>query len=120
MNGTMQHAQDWLTRYHSRNRGRAVIMGEIRTWDGADQWGHALGWWFAIADVLWHMDPSLIPADWIYRHAPGCTEPDPDDYPTADVVAMVTAEEVTAADLVYAGRILDRYTGWLRAAGQDY
>ena len=107
-----------------------------------DPWGTAMGLLFDVAQVL---DMSDIEGDvtpgtfarWQYRRAPftvpdidtvadragDCSEGEyADDY-SFGVIALAVAYrngEITQADLIRAGDVLDRYTALLRLAGRDY
>jgi hypothetical protein len=107
-----------------------------------DPWGTALGLHFDIALVL---DVSDIEGDvtpgpfarWQYRRGAGtvpsletvaaraedfCEGEWADDYSFGAVMlaSALLEGEVSQADLVFAGDVLERYAGLLRAAGMDY
>ena len=104
-----------------RHPSKSPLMRDIRMgWD-SDQWGTVMQWWFAIADVLYHHAPhGTIPDAWEYRHSPVCDQVDRGEYPDCDVWLMLVCDDVTVADLVYAGNVLGRFGQWLKLAGQDY
>lgn len=121
----MKDVSTWRERYHASRPARAEIMGEIRTaisGDG-DPWGSARGWMFAVAHVLHHTEPDLIPASWLYRDAMGCHGVDTGedgDYPETMLAELRETGVIDGDALLYAGRVLDRYTDWLSAAGYSY
>lgn len=99
--------------------GYQNLAGEFRmAFDGSDPWGSAMGWFFGVADVLWHAGEDSIPPEWEYGHSPVCDGPE--DYPDAEISEMFDSGEIDLADLVRFGNMLSRYTDILRAAGHDY
>lgn len=109
----------FVTRYHRHNPGRAEIMGLYRM-SVSDPWGDTMGMFFAVADVLYHLTAEAIPNSWEYIHGLGCTGVDPESWPDSEVAELYEAGHVTADDLLYVGNVMDRYAGWLHAAGQSY
>lgn len=110
----------FVERYHKQHPGRAQIMLLLRMDDSSDPWGTAMGWWFGIADVLWHKSAEEIPSHWEYRHGLGCSGVDMDDWPTGEIAALHESEAISDDDLLYAGEVLHRYCTWLHAAGHSY
>lgn len=128
--------------HHSQFERIATIAG-ADDWQH-DQWGTSMGLFFDVASVL---DMSNVTGDitdvvfrrWGYQRAL-VTHTIPsietvaargddfhegefsDDYSYAQVaLAMaIRDDEISQEDLVYAGDVLDRYTGLLRRAGKDY
>jgi hypothetical protein len=127
---------------HRSRFGRVADIAGADDWDH-DLWGTAMGLFFDVASVL---DMSDIEGDvtpepfkrWEYRRAPftvialdavaGRAGDDfhegefSDDYTYAQVelARAMRERELTQADLIYAGDVLDRYTRLLRANGKDY
>lgn len=100
--------------------GYQYLAGEFRVaFDGADPWGSSMGWFFAVAETLWHRSAADIPAEWQFGHGMGC-DGSSDDYPDAVVMEMYDSGQVSDADLVRFGNVLSRYTDLLRAAELDY
>ena len=120
---------------------RVIDVAGADDWE-YDPWGTAIGLMFDVASVL---DMSDIEGDitpqpfarWEYRRAP-FTEQSietvaaraddysegewADDYTYGEVSLAVAVRdgEITQADLIYAGDVLNRYTALLRLAGKDY
>jgi len=129
---------------HYAHKSRFERIQEIAEpdWSEYDLWGKAMGMFFDIASVLdmTDIEGNVSPqpfARWDYRRAP-FTIPAvetvaaragdfqegefADDY-TYGQIALADAyvrEEITQADLIYAGDVLSRYTDLLRRAGKDY
>lgn len=110
--------------------------------DDSDRWGWAMNLFFDVASVLdmsdIECDVTLQPFDrWQYQRAQVAV-PDietvaaraddftegeyADDYTYGEVALAVAVRDgdLTQADLIYAGDVLDRYTSLLRLAGMDY
>lgn len=108
-----------------------------------DPWGTAMGLMFDIASVLnmsdiegdatpapfqrWNYNPSpyvAIPAiETVAARADDYSEGEwADDYTYGEVSLAVAVRdgEITQADLIYAGDVLNRYTALLAANGKDY
>lgn len=87
--------------------GRSAIRAEVHTnWD--DPWGSALANLGGVCDVLTYQGrPDLIPDSAGY--GPGASGPDVVDYPAAEFLGLFEHEHVTADDLGYWARVLDRY-----------
>lgn len=98
-----------------------------------DPWGTANMLAFDICEVLDAADieGDITPepfARWEYRR-PACAVPaletlaadeEGDSYGARCLAQALLAGDITVADLIYAGDVLDRYTRLLRAAGRDY
>lgn len=87
--------------------------------DPHDAWGSVMNWLFAVADVLYHHDPDLIPDAWQYHHGEGCDGNTPDN-PDQEIQDGLDDGTWTPEDLVAFGNVLDRWSDMLRAAGEDY
>lgn len=85
----------------------------------ADEYGTTMEWLFAIADHVWHWMPEAIPADWQYRHAPGCDGRDT-SHSDAEIARMIKTGQTNVRAIRDYGIILARYVDWLKAAGLDY
>lgn len=97
------------------------LIGAVRdAWDGHDQWGTVMMWWFGIADVLWHNTPQLITAEWQYRHGAGCNGIDRQEWPDGHIADLLDDGIISIDEMLYVGIVLTRYAGWLKLAGQDY
>lgn len=97
------------------------LIGAVRdAWDGHDQWGTVMMWWFGIADVMWHHNPADIPAEWEYGHSPVCDGVDPDASPDEEIQTMLDQGDIDPDEMIYVGTVLTRYAGWLKRAGLDY
>ncbi len=89
------------------------LKSEVATfWDGGDEWGDTLGWWFAIAGEL-HDRAAAIPAEWHYRPSP-FGGVDPDDF------RAPTCAEASDEALLRMGSVLHRYADRLKRHGFDY
>ena len=92
-------------------------------WDGEDPWGSALDWWFAIAEFLYHNEPSMVPESWEFQDSPAHVPPvnlSEESVTDAMVWEMYDAEEITIEDALTFGVVLGRYLDMLRAAGLNY
>lgn len=109
-----------------------------------DPWGTAMGLFFDIASVLNSSDiegdvtPALFAnagpctGRWQYSPSPHVTVPSleslaltgedslADSYGEQSLAQALLDGEITQADLIYAGDILNRYTALLRLNGKDY
>lgn len=120
-----------------RPAGAGDLLATIAMYsDGGDEWGSNMGWYFAIAHVLWHRTAEPIPAAWEYRHSDACRELDLDDsYEQAEIMGLFPALTIEYPDeqaitwaayrdacdtLLYVGTIVSRYDDWLRLAGRNY
>lgn len=100
------------------------------TYDDGDAWGSTLAWWFAVAEILHHSGPSLVPASWKFRDAPAHEgmdrrayldfSADDDSYQDIEIGALMDSGTVTTDDLVAFGTVLTRYANLLKMAGKDY
>ena len=85
----------------------------------SDVWGHASMWMFAVCDVLYHIDPFMIPDAWEYAHGLGCDGTE-DTWPDSEVRELTGDSTVTAEDLLAFGAILHRYCEWIRRSEHYY
>lgn len=102
----------------------------IDSFDGGDPWGSAMSMAFAVAEVgrvIGHPEPgqtlnyrpSILAGNVTLDEY--AENPDRDfDYETVSLAEAVKAGRVTEEDLSNAARVLNRYLGICRAAGQDY
>ncbi len=89
------------------------------TEDG-DEWGDCMGWFFAVAHVLYHLDE--VPVEWDYNHGL-CLDYDPTDskdYDEAELQYLMAEELVTVQDLVEFGNTLNNVYYTLIEQGKDY
>jgi hypothetical protein len=99
--------------------GYQAAMYEARLMhDPYDQWGWALEWLGAVAEVMVFDLGEYVPSD-IFTPGIAQTGPDEDSYAVESIRSAV-ASGSTAADLRRALTVLNRYADLLRAAGQDY
>lgn len=96
-----------------------VIMKEIKAnGDWYDPYGEAMGWLFAIAEVVYvefgEIMPELRPSPLLDGRK------DLYDREARHLLTMIDSSEVGLSDLEYAFKILDRYADWCRLAGRDY
>ena len=119
----------------TREQKRMALETARLDYDDGDQWGWAMGHFFAVADTLHHMDAN-IPYRWHYGHGAACRGAletlaeerangvAPEDsgapWPDTEYLRFMDAGELGAAVLTYAGSVLDRYCGRLVRAGKDY
>jgi ABC-type transporter lipoprotein component MlaA len=112
------------------------IIDHAGAWDWQhDPWGTAMGLAFDVAAVLnasdIEGDVSPAPfARWQYRPSPYVTVPSLESLAAEDTLAESYGEQslaqalldgqITQADLIYAGEVLNRYTALLVANGKDY
>jgi hypothetical protein len=119
-------------------------------WDSGDPWGSAMSLFFDVAQVLHMTSEVVMESDgyhdhaleafarWDYRPSPYVSVPDiedvvaraehfsegefADDYSwnVVQLASAVHSGEITQADLIYVGNVLDKYTNILRIAGKDY
>lgn len=108
----------FMARYHRTHPGRARLMGLVRMSVSDDLWGESMGWWFGLADAMWHADIP-IPADWHYRHAPGC-DGTQNDWPDSEVRDLYLIGDIGRDDIAYVAAVMARYTRWLERAGHCY
>lgn len=88
-----------------------------------DVWGLAMEWWFAVAEFLYHNEPSMVPAEWKFRDSPMYVPPFcPDDLGMTDarIWEMYDCEEITLEDALAFGRVLTRYARMLEKLGMSY
>jgi len=121
---------------------------EESQYTSGDEWGVALSHWFGVAEVLYHANEPLR-HEWMFRHG-ACNRDPIGEYHAEgepcpvherfgpcdccqeaeyrececqeerEYVPFLDAGETGIAMLLYAGRVLDRYCGWLKRAGKDY
>lgn len=108
---------------NTENRGQfgGPVLSEARLgWDSADQWGTTMGWLFACADVL-HVAGEAVPAEWEYEPGAGLSrEGVEESYPDSLLLELLDDDVISADDIRYAGKVLQRYRAQLKLAGQDY
>lgn len=66
-------------------------------------------WAFAIADVLWHHDSSMVPDDWQFTHSPVCDSPE--EWPDSEIHEFFTSGRITVDELIALGNQLVE-KGW--------
>lgn len=126
---------------HKSRFDRIIDLAGV-DWDIHDIWGTAMCMFFDVASVLDMTDiagdvtpqpfdrwqygraPFTIPAvETVAARAEDFSEGEFADGCTYGQVALAQAyvnEEITQADLIYAGDVLSRYTDLLRRTGKDY
>lgn len=88
--------------------------------DGGDEWGSVLSFWFAVAEVAHHAGAE-IPARWQFQDSPVHGDDwVPEDYPASLVQEMYDAGEISNDDLIAFGNKLTRDAHRLKRAGKDY
>jgi hypothetical protein len=88
--------------------------------DGDDEWGSVLSFWFAVAEVAYHAGAE-IPARWKFQDSPvHGRDWEPEDYPASIVQEMYDAGEISNDDLIAFGNKLTRDAHKLKRAGKDY
>jgi len=91
------------------------LMDEFRIcYDKGDAWGSVMGTLFPVAAELYYRE-GPIPIHWGY--SPGACHDDPRD--DEDYMYEILNEAETNA-LVRFGNFLDRFSGFLKRAGEDY
>lgn len=101
------------TEYQYNYKDVRKIVSEL--YDKGDPWGSTMCALFDVAGEL-HFRSAPIPTEWEYRPG-GTSDGDPreeesayyEDFKMADTEALVKL-----------GRVLDRHSGRIRAAGRDY
>lgn len=83
-----------------------------------DQWGNAMGFFFAVADYLCFDTDIPVPDSWGFRPSP--LGPDDESYQYREIETLIEAGEITDQDVLRFGRILNRLTDIYRAKGIDY
>ena len=93
-----------------------------------DLWGDARDHWFAVTEVAYH-GGATIPPSWGFRDGAHTDadylrevtdEATGGQYPDSHYVAWLDAGPLGLEMLLYTGRVLARYLGWLRRAGWEY
>lgn len=100
---------------------KAAVRFEVRlTSDEGDVYGWAMGWWFAIADVLYVYGEN-IPAEWKYSPGVSARTGDvPDSYEAQLLSDLLAGCDITADDMRYWGMVLLRYVDVCSLAGRSY
>jgi hypothetical protein len=89
-------------------------------YDGGDEWGSVLSFWFAVAEVAYHAGAE-IPARWEFVDSPVHGDYwKPEDYPASIVQEMYDAGGVSRNDLIAFGWKLTRDAKKLKREGKDY
>jgi hypothetical protein len=96
---------------------RNPVLAVMRDDFGSDDWGTAISWAFAVAEVSTLEGIDVAPE---LEYRPSIIGPTLDGYPDTYLYDMYQAGEVSEDDLREAGTLLARYLDWLRAAGRDY
>lgn len=108
---------------HLSSGNQNAVLSRLRDDDLThDAWGTAISWAFGVAEVL-QVRGEEVPPEMEYSPSPYVQfdqDHIDDVYPDSEVWRMLDDDEVTIADLQFAGRCLARYLDWLRAAGLDY
>jgi hypothetical protein len=101
-------------------------MYDFRLYDDPDdRWGHAMAWWFGVAETLHAMDED-IPDAWQFRPSPmneNRTLADvaaSEEWPDTQIAEYVQDGTYSATDLIHAGNVLSRYANILQRAGMAY
>jgi hypothetical protein len=133
------------TRTAIRPPGAEYLLAEIAMTHGSDPWGTNIGWFFAIAHVLFHCTAEEIPAAWQYRHGDGCaltaydfarapSDESWDSYEESNIMSLFPGLAYSYTEpvpvgvdieygsdaLLYVGTIVERYDAWCRLAGVNY
>lgn len=100
--------------------GYSSLREEFRlAFDPCDAWGSVMGWFFGVADVLYHHDADLIPDTWRFGHGAGCDGNSLDD-PDRDIQDGLDDGWWAPEDLVSFGTVLSRFSDMLRTNGGSY
>lgn len=100
---------------------RAIRELYIDMEDTSDPHGSCLGFFFPLADIIWHCTAEEIPAAWQYEHSPVCDGSDRDGDAVADLlITMYEETSITEHDLLAFGEVLHRYSHVIALAGRDY
>lgn len=79
--------------------------------------------WFGFATVLDALGED-VPQHWEYRRGmvsdATVLESATEDWPACEIMELLTAEHITAADIRWYGSVLARYAGLLKDAGRSY
>lgn len=115
-----------LTREQKRHATAAMRLD-----DWSDPWGTSMSHAFGVAEVLYHADPSAVPARWKFQHgASAHCNPIEDwhgedcdgshNWPESEYVPFLDAGELGIAMLVYVGDVAARMAHFAKRAGRDY
>lgn len=88
--------------------------------DDGDEYGNCMGWWFATAHVLYHLNE--VPDEWNYNHGL-CLNYDPndsDDFDEAELQYRISDDLVSISDLIEFGNTLLNVCDILKEQGKDY
>jgi hypothetical protein len=96
---------------------RNPVLAIMRDDFDSDEWGTAIGWGFAVAELSTLEGVDVAPE---LEYRPSILGPILEGYPDTYLQEMYEADEVSEDDLREAGKLLARYLDWLRAAGLDY
>jgi len=80
-----------------------------------DRWGHAMSAWFDVAEEMYIRDIN-IPEQWKFNPGIGVLRGERNEGSLFKVFGI----ELTDDELIYAGRVLERYTSILDSAGMSY
>jgi len=89
-----------------------ALIRELTMGCAGDDYGWAMGCWFAIADRIHHDLDELCPDHW--EHTAGMGGPDTDSY------EYELAQSYDLDELIETGNILYRYVKYLKYKGLDY
>jgi hypothetical protein len=89
-----------------------------------DPWGTAMSWQFAVCENLAAMGGEAADSAYALGFTPGAA-PCIESYEDVEVMDYLTDLQCADPDerlreVQYAGRILERYIDWCKAAGRDY
>ena len=90
------------------------LKADIRLTSDGDKWGNTMNWLFHIADEITFNRSFPVPAEWQFKPSPLGSGNQPEDYETELV------QDCPDKDLLFFGRVLNRYADCLKKAGLDY
>lgn len=100
--------------------GYKALRAEFNiSFDGYDPFGSAMGWFFPLADYLFHNSAEEIPPAWGYGHGVLCNG-ERDDYESEIIGGLADAGQITDDDLLTFGTVLNRYVNLCELAGRSY
>jgi hypothetical protein len=103
-----------LTRIDTPTFSRKDFRHEIAlVWDGGDKWGSVMSIFWPLAAELWWRG-ELVPPEWGFYPGLG------DDPREHDEYFFEVCEGTSTEDLLYFGKLLDRYCNFVKRAGKDY
>lgn len=111
----MNKQEQWLSARPTRN---PVLETMRDTFDAGDPWGSNIAWLFAIADVIYEINPEQVPAEWEFRPSPFGA--DTESYEYNAICDLIKDEGIDVDVILHAGRVLNRYDNLLRLAGMNY